>query len=144
MNGARARILRGVGYGDEQGAIELVMKSEARNLRVILTDTQHPAFAARTAGPRPFAPGESDPIAKDRREFIRQVIALLESHRRAGDFEKLVVFAAQDMLNHLHKLAPQSLHDVVQCEVPKNLLHLPEKELCTVIMRELEADRPWS
>ena len=78
-----------------------------------------------------------DPIAEDQREFIRQVIALLESHRRAGDFDRLAVFADQDMLGHLRQMMPRPLHEMVICEVAKNLLHLPTAELSDTIVREL-------
>jgi len=141
MNGTRARILRGICSIDDKGPIELVMKSEARNLRDILSEKQQPAFAAKTAGRRPLVQTASDPIAEDQREFIRQVIALLESHRRAGEFDRLAVFAGSDVLGNLHNLMPRSLHDMLQCEVSTNLLHLPEKELCRVITRELKNGR---
>jgi len=79
-----------------------------------------------------------DPVAEDQREFIRQVITLLESHLRAGDFERLAVFAEHDMLGHLRQLLPQSLSDRVIREVPKNFLHLPAQELAEVVARELQ------
>ena len=80
----------------------------------------------------------SDPIAEDQREFIRQVIALLESHRRAGDFSRLAIFAEHDMLGLLRQMMPQSLRDMVIREVAKNLLHLPAPDLQEAILRELK------
>jgi len=77
----------------------------------------------------------SDPLAEDQREFIRQVIALLDSHRRAGDFDRLAIFAEHDMLGNLRQMMPQSLRDKVVREVPKNLLHLPAQELSEVVLR---------
>ena len=80
----------------------------------------------------------SDPIAEDQREFIRQVITLLESHRRAGDYDKLAAFAEHDMLGHLRQLMPRTLADIVIREVPKNLLHLSPQELAEAVARELQ------
>jgi protein required for attachment to host cells len=79
----------------------------------------------------------SDPVAEDQREFIRQIIALLESHRRAGDFDKLAIFAEHDMLGQLRQMMPQSLADLVIREVPKNLLHLSAQELAEAVSRGL-------
>jgi protein required for attachment to host cells len=79
----------------------------------------------------------SDPVAEDQREFIRQIIALLESHRRAGDFDRLAIFAEHDILGHLRQMMPQSLADLVIREVPKNLLHLSTQELAEAVSRGL-------
>lgn len=80
----------------------------------------------------------SDPVAEDQREFIRQVISLLESHRRAGDYDKLAIFAEHDMLGLLRQMLPQSLADLVIREVPKNLLHHSAQELAEIVSRELQ------
>ncbi len=80
----------------------------------------------------------SDPIAEDQREFVRQVIALLESHRRAGDFDRLAVFAEHDILGHLRQLMPQSLRKIEILEVPKNLLHLSAPEISAAVSQELK------
>ena len=141
MNGARARILRGIGDTDDQSPIELVMKSEARNLRGLLSETRQPTSTVKAAGQRAAPLTENGPIAEDQREFIRQVIALLESHRRGGECDRRGVCAAPDALARLHSLMPESLHHLVQCEAPKNLLHLPENELRRVIMHELDTGR---
>lgn len=79
----------------------------------------------------------SNPIVEDQRDFIRQTIALLESHRRAGEFDKLAVFAEHDMLGHLRQLMPRTLADLVIREEPKNLLHLSTHELLEVVQSEL-------
>ncbi len=80
----------------------------------------------------------SDPVAEDQKEFIRQVISLLESHRRAGDFDRLAIFAEHDMLGHLRQMMPQTLAGLVIREVPKNLLHHSAQDLAEAISRELE------
>ncbi len=79
----------------------------------------------------------SDPVGEDQRDFVRQVIALLESHRRAGDFDRLAIFAEHDMLGQLREMMPKALADMVVREVPKNLLHLSAQELAEAVSRSM-------
>jgi protein required for attachment to host cells len=144
INSSRGRIVRGLAASEVDAAAELVLRSEARHLRDVMSDKLGRSFASRGGGRRSAMDYGSDPIAEDQREFIRQVIALLESHRRAGEFDKLAVFAEHDMLGHLRQLMPQALREMVVCEMPKNLLHLSEQELPKVISRELKDGSPFS
>lgn len=137
LNGARCRILRGVSGTAVGVPAELVLRSESRNLRDIMSDKPGRSFASTGSGRRSAMEYGSDPLAEDQREFIRQIIALLESHRRAGDFDKLAIFAEHDMLGHLRQMMPQTLSDLVIREVPKNLLHLSAKELAEAVSRGL-------
>jgi protein required for attachment to host cells len=138
LNGARCRILRGVSRKGDVAPTELVLRSESRNLRDIMSDKPGRSFASAGGGRRSAMEYGSDPVAEDQREFMGQVIALLESHRRAGDFDKLVVFAEHDMLGLLRHMMPQSLADLVIREVPKNLLHLSAQDLAEVVSRGLQ------
>jgi protein required for attachment to host cells len=144
INSTRSRILRGLSPSDYGAPAELVLRCEARNLREIMSDKPGRSFASAGGGRRSAMAYSSDLIAEDQRDFIRQVIAVLESHRRAGDFGSLAVFAEHDMLGHLRQLMPQALRDLVICEVPKNLLHLSTQELPLVISRELKDGPPFS
>lgn len=138
MNSARSRVLRGVPARDGESPAELVLRAEARHLRDIMSDKPGRSFASLGRGRRSAMEYAGDPIAEDQREFVRQVVALLESHRRAGDFDQLAVFAEHDMLGHLRQMMPRPLQEMVICEVPKNLLHLPAPELSEAIARELK------
>jgi protein required for attachment to host cells len=138
LNSTRSRILRGLSESSETTQAELVLRSEARNLRDIMSDKPGRSFASAGGGRRSAMEYSSDLVAEDQREFIRQVIALLESHRRAGEFDRLAVFAEHDMLGHLRQLMPDALRDLVICEVPKNLLHLSTQDLPAAILRELK------
>jgi protein required for attachment to host cells len=137
LNGARCRILRGVSGRGEDVPAELVLRSESRHLRDIMSDKPGRSFTSGGGGRRSAMEYGSDPMAEDQREFIRQIIALLESHRRAGDFDKLAIFAEHDMLGQLRQMMPQSLADLVIREVPKNLLHLSAQELAEAVSRGL-------
>lgn len=103
-----------------------------------MSDKPGRSFASMGGGRRSAMEYASDPVAEDQREFIRQVISLLESHRRAGDFDRLAVFAEHDTLGHLRQMMPQTLADLVIREVPKNLLHHSAQELAEVVSRELQ------
>jgi protein required for attachment to host cells len=138
VNGARCRILRGVSGQVEDAPSELVLRSESRNLRDIMADKPGRSFASMGGGRRSAMEYAGDPLAEDQRDFIRQIIALLESHRRAGDFDRLAIFAEHDMLGHLRQLMPQMLAGLVIREVPKNLLHLSAQELAETVARKLD------
>lgn len=138
INGGRCRILRGLAKKGDDAVAELVLRCESRHLRDIMSDRPGRSFSSKGGGRRSAMEYASDPIAEDQREFIRQVITLLESHRRAGDYDKLAAFAEHDMLGHLRQLMPRTLADIVIREVPKNLLHLSPQELAEAVARELQ------
>lgn len=138
INGARCRILRGISDRGHDAPAELVLRSESRNLREIMSDKPGRSFSSMGGGRRSAMEYASDPVAEDQREFIRQVISLLESHRRAGDYDKLAIFAEHDMLGLLRQMLPQSLAGLVIREVPKNLLHHSAQELAEIVSRELQ------
>jgi len=140
INGARCRILRGIPCHGKGALAELVLRSESRKLREIMSDKPGRSFASYGGGRRSAIAYASDPIAEDQQEFIRQIIALLESHRRAGEIRKLAVFAEHDMLGHLRQLMPPTLSDLVIREVPKNLLHLTPHELTETVLVELQVE----
>jgi protein required for attachment to host cells len=137
INGIRCRILRGVSARGIDAPAELVLRSASRHLREIMTDKScHPSTSVGR-GRRSEIRHPGHPVAEDQREFIRQVIALLESHRRAGEFDKLAIFAEHDLLRHLRQMLPPTLADLVIREVPKNLLHLSTEDLAEVVLREV-------
>lgn len=137
LNGSRCRILRGVSSKGIKVPTELVLRSEARNLRDIMSDKPGRSFTSSGGGRRSAMEYGSDPLAEDQREFIRQIISLLESHRRAGDFDKLAIFAEHEMLGHLRQMMPQTLTDMVIREVPKNLVQLSAPELAEAVSHGL-------
>ncbi len=140
MNSARARILRDL--AGDGGQTELVLRSEAHKLRDIMADKPGRSFSSMGGGRRSAMEYGSDPLAEDEREFIRQVIAVLQSHRRAGDFDALAVFAEHEVLGRLRQLMPSILKDMVIKEVPKNLLHLSPHELPQAIARDIDNVHP--
>ena len=138
INGARCRILRGLAVDGDEVPAELVLRSESRHLRDIMSDKPGRSFASAGGERRSAMEYASDQIAEDRREFLRQVITLLESHRCAGDFDRLAIFAEHDMLGYLRQMLPRTLADLVILEEPKNLLHLSAKDLAEVVSHEFK------
>jgi len=137
LNNSRCRILRGVSSKGDKVPTELVLRSEARNLRDIISDKPGRSFTSSGGGRRSAMEYGSDPLAEDQREFIHQIIAILESHRRAGDFDNLAIFAEHDMLGQLRQMMPQTLAELVIREVPKNLVQLSAPELAEAVSRGL-------
>lgn len=138
INSTQARVIRGFGSGEDPAPAELALHTEMRKPGDVMSDKPGRSFASHGGGRRSAIEYASDPVAEGQRDFIRQVIALLETHRRADDFDRLAIFAEHDMLGLLRQLLPQSLQALVVCEVPKNLLHLSEHELPKTILQELK------
>lgn len=141
LNATRARIVRDLDPDPERKAGELVLRAEARKLRDIMTDKPGRSFASAGGGRRSGMDYASDPVEEDAIAFVREVISLLESHRRAEDFHRLAVFAAPAMLGHLRKEMPRALAATVILEETKNLMQEPEQPLRELIRAEVQAAR---
>lgn len=147
IDGTRCRILRRLDPAANGKPADLVLRSENRNLRTMME--QRPTHRIALHGPEAgifaatgtgrIAPtGETaDPVAEDRREFFGQIISLLESHRRAGDFARLIIVSEAEFLGPFMRMMPKALADLVLREVPKNLLHLSSQELAAVVLGEM-------
>ena len=122
MTPTRARILRGLG-GTGVRPAELVLRTQAPRLRALMTG----------------GPGDSmTALAEDDREFMGQVGLLLDAHRRAGEFDGLVLCAAPEILDRLRRGLPGLVRVRIVAEVPQDLLHLSEAELPGALRRALE------
>lgn len=106
MTATRARILRGLGRSDGAGPADLVLRTDHRHLRRLMEAPPGPAAA-------------SEDLAADEREFVRQVVQVLETHRLAGDFRGLVVFAAPAILRALRAEMPARLAARILSERPR-------------------------
>ena len=122
MTPTRARILRRLGETGDRPA-ELVLRTQAPRLRALLAGEAGQGMTA---------------LASDDHEFVGQVGLLLDTHRRAGEFEGLVLCAAPEVLDSLRRGLPRLLWDRVVAEVPQDLLHLSEAELPGALSRALE------
>lgn len=147
IDGTRCRILRRLDPAANGKPADLVLRSENRNLRKMMEQGQMHRIASHGsnagtgtgagAGRIPAVGDPAGPVAEDRREFFGQIISLLESHRRADDFARLVIASEAEFLGPFMRLMPKALADLVLCEVPKNLLHLSSQELAVAILHAL-------
>lgn len=138
-DGVRARILRGL----EGGAPlphppgELISRSRSRHLRDVMSDRPGRTQSSDRSGRRSAMEPGSDPIRQDMRDFAHDLMDRLDSHRRAGDFERLAIFAAPAMLGLLREAMPQALRSTVILERSQNLVQSGEAELREIVRSEI-------
>ena len=137
LNSTRARVLRGVRKGPATDADELELCSRHRDLREIMADKPGRSFSSASAGRRSSMEYGSDPIHEDERAFAKEVVELLETHRKAGDFDRLAIFASPEMLGIIRPELTDALRKLISAEVPKNLMHETEAGLMQIVADEL-------
>lgn len=136
LNATRARILRNLERDGSTNGAELVLRTENRHLKDIMSDKPGRSFAS--AGDRRSAMAyRSDPVLEDERAFAKEILSVLETHRRAGDFDQLAVFAEPEMLGVMRKEYPTLLKEKILGEYSKNLLHESEQDLPRIVAKEL-------
>ncbi|MGO4915510.1 host attachment protein [Pseudogemmobacter sp. W21_MBD1_M6] len=136
LNSTRARILRNLGRDGSTTEAELVLRSENRHLKDIMSDKPGRSFASVGDRRSAMAYG-SDPVFEDERAFAKEVLSVLETHRRAGDFDQLAVFSEPEMLGILRKEYPNLLKEKILGEYRKNLLHESEQDLPRIVAKDL-------
>jgi protein required for attachment to host cells len=129
MNATRARIVRDIHQRPGEAQTELVLKTEAHKLKDIMSDRPGRSFSSGSAGRRSAMAYGSDPLEEDERVFARQVLTLLDTHRRSEDFDALAIYAEPHTLGMIRKEMPAGLRDLVVKEVAKNLVHLSPHDL---------------
>ena len=127
MNATRARILRGLSPGAPP---ELVMRAGHRRLRAMLADRRGLELPAGSQVP--------DPLHEDDRDFVREVVAMLEAHRLAGDFEVLTVIAAPRTYELLHEAMPGRLAARVHRRTERNLAAVDPVDLPRLVGEAFE------
>jgi protein required for attachment to host cells len=135
-NGVRARVVRGLENGDSLDPIEFASKASSTHLRDIMADQAGRSFSSDASGRRSAMEPGSDPVLRDMQDFATETLEFLERHRRAGDFDRLVVVAAPRMLGVVRQEMPSGLKDAVMLEHSANLVQLDEAEL-RARMREM-------
>jgi len=139
LNATQARILRDVRRGEDQEGAEpdLLLQAEQRKPRGI--EAGRPRRGIDPAGAR-RPQSRPDPVQDAERAFARQAADLLERHRKAGNFTRLAVFAAPEMLGHLRPALSCGLRGTLVDEVPKNLLHLAAQDLRRTVAAQILGD----
>ncbi|SNT42991.1 Protein required for attachment to host cells [[Luteovulum] sphaeroides subsp. megalophilum] len=140
LDATRARILRNV-EGPTMLS-ELVLRTPARKLRDIMADKPGRSFSSMGWGRRSAMDYGSDPLLEDEQEFLRQVIALLDCHRKAGEILQLAIFAEHRVLGLLRPMLPPALERLVLHEAALNLLQLPPQDLARTVVSEINNAKP--
>lgn len=133
-----ARIVRKIGSGASAPEIrELVLRARSTALRRIVQDGGRPDVRAAD-----WPEAGRKALREDLRAFAEDVVRVLDSHRVAGDFERLVVVAPADMMAALRAAMPATLRMVVAAEFVRDMTGLPEAELREAVSQLLP--RPGS
>ena len=135
LDATTARIVRGLADTAEAGRPEIVIRSPVHPLREIMADKPGRSFASAGGSRRSSYEYASDPVKEGRRAFVRSSLALLEQHRRDGEFDALIVAAAPRMLGLLRDEMSAQLRQLVQREIDKDLSGLDQPELLTALAR---------
>ena len=122
---ARARIVRGLETEAAGAPPEFIVKARARHLRRVLCERHAPTPEGGGIG----RPGAAGPVLEDIREFARESLMGLLGHFRAGEFQRLALFAPPRTLDVLRGEMPAPLHGAVVCERALDLVGLPEEDL---------------
>lgn len=138
MNSTQARIMQGIAKGQTGDAPDLILQTEHKDLREIMSDKPGRSFSSVGPG-RSAMEYASDPVKDAKRAFVDQVVTLLHQHFVKRDFTHLAIFADPEMLGLLrHGLTPDLEHAVI-VEMPKNFLHESPQDLRRIVTEHLFA-----
>jgi protein required for attachment to host cells len=130
IDGSRARILR-----DLEDAAQGQPPPEELGLEVrpqlpseIMAD--RPGRGHASVGTARSAMGyPSDPVREAERDFCEEVLWLLGTHLRRGDFDRLVVAAEPRMLGHVRDRRSREIAAATVAECAKDYTHLSPADL---------------
>jgi len=130
IDGARARIVRDLEVDLDGAPIpeELGLEVRPKRLGEIMSD--RPGRSHDSVGSaRSAMEYASDPVREAERDFCQEVLWLIGSHHRRGDFDRLVVAAAPRMLGLLRDRRSRDIAAATVAEVPKDYTHLAPADL---------------
>jgi protein required for attachment to host cells len=141
LDGARARIVRDLEESAHGAPIpeELALEVRPQRLGEIMSDRPGRGHAS-VGSARSAMEYASDPVLEAERAFCEEVLWLLGSHQRRGDFDRIVVAAAPRMLGILRDRRSRDMAAAVVAEIPKDLLNLSPADL-RARLRELVPSR---
>jgi protein required for attachment to host cells len=130
IDGSRARIVRDLETPLHGAPIpeELGLSVQAHRLGEIMAD--RPGHGHESVGLRRSAMEyASDPLRDADRAFCDEVLELLATHQRQGDFDRLVVAAEPRMLGHLRDRRSDAIAGATVAESPKDWTKLSATDL---------------
>jgi protein required for attachment to host cells len=104
-------------------------------------DRAPPANGRRGAVAHHATDGERSPRKHEATLFARRIVAELERARRQGRFDKLLLIAGPPFLGVLRTALTKSLRAMTIAEVPKDLVHRPERIVRTYVSDALTQPR---
>lgn len=128
-DGARARILSAkdrLRYHDLEMLEEI--ETENRPNRDITSDKPGRSFNGTGVG-RHANEDSTDPHRHEQQVFASQIVELLDSKRKAGAFDALVVVAPPRMLGDIRSTMPTELSRMVSSEINKDLTKVAVQDL---------------
>jgi protein required for attachment to host cells len=130
IDGSRARILRDLEEKAHGQPLpdELGLEVHPRPLSEIMADRPGRGHASVGAA-RSAMEYTSDPVREAERAFCEEVLWLLGTHLRRGDFDQLVVAAAPRMLGHLRDRRSDDIAAATVAEIAKDYTHLTAADL---------------
>lgn len=130
IDGARARIVRDLEQALHGAPIpeEVGLEVRAKALGEIMSDRPGRGHAS-VGSARSAMEYASDPVREAERAFCEEVLWLLGSHHRRGDFDRLVVAAEPRMLGQLRDVRSRGIEAATVAEVAKDYLHLSPADL---------------
>lgn len=131
MNSCRLRILRGLPGANGPAVTELAMQSGRPFLRDFLRDLSHRKPEQASSG--------FDPVRADTVLFLHEIAEFLIAQRHGNGFAALVLVAPPEVLALWHTEVPGDLQSAVRCEVARNLVRLPARDLGHEILTQMEA-----
>jgi protein required for attachment to host cells len=132
MNSTQARIVQGIAKGQTGDAPDLILHTEHKDLREIMSDKPGRSFSSVGHG-RSAMEYASDPVKDAKRAFVEEAVTLLHQHFVKRDFTHLAVFAGPEMLGLLRDGLTPDLAQVVIMEISKNLLHESPQDLRRIV-----------
>lgn len=134
-DGARARIIRQLKADPESGErpADLTYEFQKESLREIMSDRPGRSYSSHDAR-RSGMEYHSDPVREREKAFADQLIAELEQHLAAGQFDRLAIIAEPRMLGLIRDRISKQLQAVVIAEIDKDLTKLPRTELVEAII----------
>ena len=139
INANHARILRGMKMPVGERRAELEVLSEHQRLQDVVADRPGRSHPPGPGSRRSAMEYGSDPLEHGFREFLAEVMTMLETHLERGHFARLAVFASPAVLGHLRDSWTPTLAEAVAVEVPKNIVELASDEIETRAEEALRA-----
>lgn len=86
--------------------------------------------------------GERSPRKVEALKFARQIAGELDTERRHGDYDRLVLVSGPSFLGLLRASMPKTLQAVVALEVAKDLVHCADKVIRAHVSRRALGSAP--